>query len=69
MPGADCGFADRPGQPGWVYVPALDWTVHGSFAGVYLRAGGTPHYALMGRTFLRHFTMVYDGKTGAVTLS
>ena len=52
-----------------IYVPALDWTVHGSFAGVYLRAGGTPHYALMGRTFLRHFTMVYDGKTGAVTLS
>lgn len=50
-------------------MPALDWTVHGSFAGVYLRAGGTPHYALMGRTFLRHFTMVYDGKTGAVTLS
>ncbi len=50
-------------------MPALDWTVHGSFAGVHLRAGGTPHYALMGRTFLRHFTMVYDGKTGAVTLS
>lgn len=52
-----------------IYVPALGWTVYGKFAGVHLIAGGQPHYALIGRTFLRHFTMVYEGKTGVVTLS
>lgn len=52
-----------------IYVPALGCTVYGQFAGVHLIAGGQPHYALIGRTFLRQFTMVYEGKTGVVTLS
>ena len=52
-----------------IYVPALGWTVFGQFAGVHLIAGGQRHYALIGRTFLRNFTMVYEGKTGSVTLS
>ena len=52
-----------------IYVPALGVTVYGAFAGVHLTAGGQPHYALIGRTFLRNFTMVYKGRTGAVTLS
>ena len=52
-----------------IYVPALGWTVFGQFAGVHLIAGGQLHYALIGRTFLRNFTMVYEGKTGSVTLS
>jgi hypothetical protein len=26
------------------------------------------HQALIGRTFLQHFTMVYEGKTGSVLL-
>ena len=52
-----------------IYVPALDFTMYGVFAGVHLTAGGQPHYALMGRTFLQEFTLVYEGRTGTVTLS
>ena len=52
-----------------IYVPTLNFTVYGRFAGVHLRAGGQPHFALIGRTFLKDFTMRYEGKTGIVTLS
>ena len=50
-----------------IYVLELNWTVYGQFAGVHLVAGGQPHRALIGRTFLMNFVMTYDG--GAVTLS
>ena len=63
------GRADVNMHLAQIYVPALGWTVYGQFAGVHLIAGGQPYYALIGRTFLRHFTMVYEGKTGVVTLS
>ena len=56
MPTVKCGFDDQTGQSG-------------RFAGVHLRAGGQPHFALIGRTFLEDFTMRYEGKTGMVTLS
>lgn len=52
-----------------IYVPGLDITVYGRFAGVHLIAGGQPHSALLGRTFLRNVTMMYEGRTGAVTIS
>jgi predicted aspartyl protease len=52
-----------------VHVPTLNFTIYGSFAGVDLAAGGQVHRALIGRTFLRRFTMVYEGGTGTVTLS
>jgi hypothetical protein len=52
-----------------IHVPALNRTLYGSFAGVNLRDGGQPHSALMGRTFLRHYRMVYNGPTGSVTIS
>ena len=52
-----------------IYVRALSFTSYGQFAGVHLHAGGQPHSALIGRTFLRTFTMVYDGSTGSVILS
>ncbi len=51
-----------------VRVPSLNFTIYGAFAGVQLAAVGQ-HQALLGRTFLRAFTMVYDGKTGDVTIS
>ncbi len=51
-----------------IHVPALNRTLYGAFAGVNLRDGGQPHSALMGRTFLRHYRMVYDGPTGRVTI-
>lgn len=52
-----------------VHVPSLNFTIYGSFAGVDLAAGGQVHRALIGRSFLRRFKMIYEGVTGAVTLS
>ena len=52
-----------------IYVPELDVTVSGRFAGVHLSAGGQIHSALIGRSFLRHFSMAYDGATGSVQLT
>ena len=52
-----------------IVIPSLSWTIVGQFAGVHLRAGGQPHFALIGRTFLRTFTMIYNGRTGSVTLT
>ena len=52
-----------------IYVPALNFTVYGQFAGVHLTSGGQPHTALIGRDFLRYFTMIYDGRIGNVILS
>jgi hypothetical protein len=51
-----------------VRVPALNIVMNGSFCGVDLKAGGQAHNALMGRTFLRHFHMIYEGNTGTVTI-
>jgi predicted aspartyl protease len=45
-----------------IHVPLLN------FCAVDLAAGGQAHLALIGRTFLQHFTMTYDGKTGTVIL-
>ncbi|MCY3774341.1 MAG: retropepsin-like aspartic protease [Gemmatimonadetes bacterium] len=52
-----------------IYVPDLQYTVYGLFAGVHLTVGGQPHNAIMGRTFLQGFTMTYEGTTGSVTIS
>lgn len=52
-----------------IYVPSLQFTTYGEFAGVHLTSGGQRHYALIGRSFLKDFNMIYNGKTGAVILS
>ena len=52
-----------------IHVPELQLTVYGRFSGVHLAAGGQPHKALLGRTFLRNCVMTYDGRTGSVTIS
>jgi hypothetical protein len=52
-----------------IHVPSLLFTIHGAFAGVELAAGGQVHKALIGRTFLQNFTMVYEGTTGTVKIS
>jgi predicted aspartyl protease len=52
-----------------IYIPSLKHIMYGLFAGVHLQAGGQRHKALLGRTFLESFTMVYEGKTGTVTIS
>lgn len=63
------GSADVNVHLAQIYVPALELTTFGRFSGVHLRAGGQPHSALIGRTFLRAFTMIYNGGTGSVILS
>lgn len=67
-----CGSAGQ--HDAWIYmaqihVPALAFTLYGAFAGVHLQAGGQRHKALIGRSFLRPFTLTYEGKTGSVTIS
>ena len=52
-----------------IYIPELRFTILGPLPGVHLAAGGQPHYALIGRTFLRRFNMNYEGRTGAVVVS
>lgn len=52
-----------------VHIASLQFTIYGAFAGVELAAGGQAHSALLGRTFLRGFTMTYEGPTGTVILS
>ena len=52
-----------------IHIPSLSYTIYGSFAGVDLIGGGQQHVALIGRTFLRNFRMIYDGTTGDVTIS
>jgi hypothetical protein len=53
---------------GQIHIPSLKKTIYGAFCAVDLAAGGQQHRALMGRTFLRHFTMIYSGTTGEVRL-
>jgi predicted aspartyl protease len=52
-----------------IHIPSLLFTIYGPFCAVDLTAGGQQHHALIGRTFLQNFTMVYEGRTGNVTLS
>jgi hypothetical protein len=52
-----------------IHIPSLSNTIYGLFAGVHLAAGGQVHRAILGRTFLRNFVMVYSGTSGSVTLT
>ena len=52
-----------------IYIPSLEHTVFGQFAGVELASGGQWHQALLGRTFLQAFKLTYHGPTGVVTIS
>ncbi len=54
---------------GQIFIPRLQFTIFGQFAGVNLIAGGQGHHALIGRTFLKNFTMFYDGRTGEVVIT
>src|SRR5258707_263587 len=51
-----------------VYVPSLQFTQYGKFAGVELKEAGHRQHMLLGRTFLSHFTLTYNGMTGEVCL-
>lgn len=51
-----------------VTVEPLKHVIYGPFAAVDLAAGGQQHGVLIGRTFLQHMTMVYEGPTGSVAI-
>jgi predicted aspartyl protease len=53
----------------YLALPLLGHLQAGLFVGAQLAAGGTPHRALIGRTLLSDMLMVYDGRTGSVTLA
>lgn len=55
--------------PAHIYIPDLDYSMSGVFIGAHLPAGGQPHFALLGRDFLKDFTMTYDGQTGTVRIT
>ncbi|MCG8507218.1 MAG: retroviral-like aspartic protease family protein [Sphingomonadales bacterium] len=52
-----------------VHLPQLDVSHYGRFASVKLQEGGQNHGVLIGRSFLRHIIMIYDGIEGRVTMS
>ena len=52
-----------------IYIPELDFTIDGPFDSANLATSGQPYYALIGRTFLMHFNMAYEGRTGSVIIS
>jgi len=52
-----------------IFIQPLQLTQHGQFAGVHLQRGGMPYQVLIGRTFLEHFTLHYNGRSGQVTLT
>ena len=51
-----------------IYVPDLHLVIYGHFPGVHLAGSGQPHAALIGRDFLQHCVMTYNGPTGDVVL-
>lgn len=52
-----------------IFVPGLPFTIHGDFAALPLRASGHPQSAILGRTFLMHFSMIYNGRDGGVIIT
>ena len=63
------GIAETNVYLAQIHIPELPYTISGEFAGLDLSVGGQNFSALIGRTFLRHFTMIYDGRSGTVTIS
>jgi predicted aspartyl protease len=52
-----------------IHTPSLAFTHYGRFAGVLLNEGGQSHRALIGRSFLQRFILIYDGMRGQVSLA
>jgi hypothetical protein len=52
-----------------IHVPSLNSTIYGDFTGVHLQAGGQPHKALIGRSFLQNYRLLYNGISGDVEIS
>lgn len=62
------GSGELPLYAAQVYVIDLDYTMTGRFAGAHLSSGNQKCLAVLGRSFLRDFTMVYEGHSGRVLI-
>lgn len=51
-----------------IYVPSLDRLLFQPFTGVRLSEGEQWHRVILGRSFLRHYRLAYDGMTGQVEI-
>ena len=63
------GMTDVNSYLAQLHVPSLNKVIEGEFAGIHIQPAMRPFSALIGRSFLREFTMTYEGRTGRVTLS
>jgi hypothetical protein len=52
-----------------IYIPALQQLLFQPFTGVKLQEGEQWHRVILGRSFLRHYTLAYNGPTGQVEVS
>ena len=52
-----------------IYVPKLDKLLFQPFTGVKLAEGEQWHRVILGRSFLRHYRLAYDGASGAVEIA
>jgi hypothetical protein len=52
-----------------LHIRSFSFTQYGKFADAYLNRGGLQYQVLMGRTFLENFILMYNGKSGRVTLT
>lgn len=66
--GGIAGFSKRSMHLAQITIPDLGFYIYGEFAAVDLVSGGQPHEVLLGRSFLRGFRMIYDGRTGEVII-
>lgn len=51
-----------------VWIPGLDRLIFQPFTGVKLTEGEQWHRLILGRSFLRHYTLTYSGGTGQVEI-
>lgn len=52
-----------------IYIPKLDKLLFQPFTGVKLYEGEQWHRVILGRSFLRHYRLAYDGASGQVEIS
>jgi hypothetical protein len=52
-----------------IHVPKLRFTITGRFAALPLARSGFRHEVILGRSFLDHFRLTYDGPTADVQLA
>ena len=52
-----------------LYIPSLERLLFQPFAGVKLAEGDQWHRVILGRTFLRPYSVAYDGRTGQVEIA